>query len=84
MGQEAVPLSEPRRGDAVPGGCAPESAIVGRIGGFGKFREIGERRALTARQIYKPGGLTYEASESSEVASGKPRLLKTPHDSATR
>ena len=32
----------------------------------------------------KPGGLTYKASESSEVASEKPRLLKAPHDSATR
>ena len=76
-------LSEPRRGDAVAGRCTPESAIVGRIGEFGKFREIGERRALPARLIYKPGGLTYEASDSSEVASGKPRLLKA-HTTAQR
>ena len=65
-------------------GNVRQSAIVGRIGEFGKFREIGERRALPARLICKPVGLTYEASESSEVASEKPRLLKAPHDSATR
>lgn len=56
------------RVDAVPE-CAPESAIVGIIGGFGKFRGIGEGRALPARLIYKPGGLTYEASASSDMAS---------------
>ena len=33
---------------------------------------------------FNTSGLTYEASESSEVASEKPRLLKAPHDSATR
>ena len=33
---------------------APEGAIVGRIGEFGKFRGIGEGRALPARLIYKP------------------------------
>ncbi|MDE5835979.1 MAG: hypothetical protein K2H50_03105 [Paramuribaculum sp.] len=32
----------------MPGECAPESAIAGRIG---------EGRALQARLIYKPGGL---------------------------
>ncbi|MBD5173039.1 MAG: hypothetical protein HDT08_00165 [Bacteroidales bacterium] len=31
--------------------------IVGRIGGFGKFRGIREGRALPARLICKPGGL---------------------------
>ena len=51
------PLSEPRRGDAVLGEFAPESTIVGRIGGFGKFRGIREGRALPARLICKPGGL---------------------------
>ena len=45
--------------EAMPwrGGCAPEGAIVGIIGEFGKFRGIGEGRALPARLICKPGGL---------------------------
>ena len=33
---------------------APEGAIVGRIGVFGKFRGIGDGRALPARLICKP------------------------------
>ena len=33
---------------------------------------------------FNTSGLTYRESESSEVASGKPRLLKAPHDSETR
>ena len=37
--------------------CAPEGATAG---------EIGEGRALPARLICKPGGLTYRKSEESE------------------
>ena len=48
------PHSEPRRGDAVPGDVRRRAHIVGRIG---KFRRIGEGRALPARLIYKLGGL---------------------------
>ena len=45
--------------EAMPcrGNVRRRAHIVGRIGGFGKFRGIREGRALPARLICKPGGL---------------------------